>query len=140
MLKFSESEKNVEECLNIFTGPIRNGLFENTVNLIDRLKKENKKICLLSNLRKIDFELFSTQYDISKFNNLYLSYKMHLMKPDDEIYRKMIKDLDVPPNFIYFFDDSKDNVDTAKRLGINVYCVTGDAIDNIIVKEKILDN
>ena len=74
ILKFSKSDKNIEEFISIFTGPIRNGLFKNTVDLIDRLKKENKKVCMLSNLRQIDFEWFSTQYDISKFDNLYLSY------------------------------------------------------------------
>lgn len=136
MLKFSGSEKNVEEFISIFIGPIRNGLFENTIELIDRLKKENKRVCMLSNLRQIDFEWFSTQYDISKFDNLYLSYKMHLMKPDDEIYRKMIKDLGVTSSSIYFFDDSMANVDTAQRLGINAYCVTGDTIKDLILREK----
>lgn len=138
LLKFSESEKNVEECISIFAGPIRNGLFKNTIQLIERLKKENKKVCILSNLRKIDFEWFSTQYDISKFDNLYLSYKMNLMKPDEEIYKKMIKDLCVPPSCIYFFDDSRDNVATAQRLGINAYCVTGNTINDLILKENLL--
>ncbi len=76
ILKFSEPAKTMEECISIFTGPIRNGLFQNTVEIIDRLKEENKRICLLSNLRQIDFEWFSTQYDINKFDNLYLSYQM----------------------------------------------------------------
>ncbi|HIU51090.1 MAG TPA: HAD-IA family hydrolase [Candidatus Merdicola faecigallinarum] len=131
ILKFSGSDKNVEEFIGIFTGPIRNGLFKNTVELIDRLKKEKQKVCMLSNLRKIDFEWFSTQYDISKFDNLYLSYQMHLMKPDDEIYIEMIKDLGVSSSSIYFFDDSQVNVDAAKKLGINAYCVTGDTINKI---------
>lgn len=131
ILKFSGSDKNVEEFIGIFTGPIRNGLFKNTVELIDRLKKEKQKVCMLSNLRKIDFEWFSTQYDISKFDNLYLSYQMHLMKPDNEIYIKMIKDLGVSSSSIYFFDDSQVNVDAAKKLGINAYCVTGDTINKI---------
>lgn len=138
ILKFSKSDKNIEEFISIFTGPIRNGLFKNTVDLIDRLKKENKKVCMLSNLRQIDFEWFSTQYDISKFDNLYLSYKMHLMKPDDEIYREMIKDLGVSSNSIYFFDDNQANVETAQKLGINAYCVTGDTIKDLILREKLL--
>ncbi len=138
ILEFSESDKNIEECIGIFTGPIRNGLFQNTVEMIDRLKKENKKVCILSNLRQIDFEWFSTQYDISKFDNLYLSYKMHLMKPSDEIYIEMIKDLGVSADSIYFFDDSQANVDTAQRLGINAYCVTGDTIKDLLLREKII--
>lgn len=138
ILEFSGTDKNVEEYISIFTGPIRNGLFEDTVELIDRLKKDNQKVCMLSNLRQIDFEWFSTQYDINKFDNLYLSYKMHLMKPDDEIYEEMIKDLGVSPSSIYFFDDSQANVDTAQRLGINAYCVTGDTIKDLIVRKNLL--
>lgn len=138
ILKFSESDKNIEEFISIFTGPIRNGLFKDTVELIDRLKKENKKVCMLSNLRQIDFEWFSTQYDISKFDNLYLSYKMHLMKPDDEIYREMIKDLGVSSNSIYFFDDNQANIEAAQKLGINAYCVTGDTIKDLILRENFL--
>lgn len=137
ILKFSESDKTMEECISIFTGPIRNGLFQNTVEIIDRLKEENKRICLLSNLRQINFEWFSTQYDINKFDNLYLSYQMHLMKPEDKIYIEMIKDLGVSADSIYFFDDSKANVDTAKRLGIKAYCVTGNTIKDLVLKEKI---
>ena len=137
ILKFSESAKTMEECISIFTGPIRNGLFQNTVEIIDRLKEENKRICLLSNLRQIDFEWFSTQYDINKFDNLYLSYQMHLMKPEDKIYIEMIKDLGVSADSIYFFDDNPANVDTAKRLGIKAYCVTGNTIKDLVLKEKI---
>lgn len=138
ILEYSRSDKNVEEFISIFTGPIRNGLFEDTIELIDRLKKENKKVCILSNLRQIDFEWFSIQYNINKFDNLYLSYKMHLMKPNDEIYIEMIKDLGVSSSSIYFFDDSQANVDTAKRLGINAYCVTGETIKDVILREKLL--
>lgn len=138
ILKFLESAKTMEECISIFTGPIRNGLFQNTVEIIDRLKEENKRICLLSNLRQIDFEWFSTQYDINKFDNLYLSYQMHLMKPEDKIYIEMIKDLGVSADSIYFFDDSQANVDTAQRLGINAYCVTGDTIKDLLLREKII--
>lgn len=137
ILKFLESAKTMEECISIFTGPIRNGLFQNTVEIIDRLKEENKRICLLSNLRQIDFEWFSTQYDINKFDNLYLSYQMHLMKPEDKIYIEMIKDLGVSADSIYFFDDNQANVDTAKRLGIKAYCVTGNTIKDLVLKEKI---
>lgn len=138
ILEFSGSDKSVEEYISIYTGPIRNELFKDTVELIDRLKKDNQKVCMLSNLRQIDFEWFATQYDISKFDNLYLSYKMHLMKPNDRIYEEMIKDLGVLPNFIYFFDDSQANVDAAQRLGINAYCVTGDTIKDLIARENFL--
>lgn len=56
ILEFSGSNKTFEEYVNIFTGPIRNGLFKDTVEIIDKLKMDNKKVCMLSNLRKMDFD------------------------------------------------------------------------------------
>lgn len=140
ILEFSGSNKTIKEYITIFTGPIRNGLFEDTVEIIDRLKKAYQKVCMLSNLRDIDFEWFSTKYDVNKFDKLYLSYEMHLMKPDNEIYEKMIKDLNVSSNSIYFFDDSQENVKAAQRLGINSYCVTGNTIRDVIIRERLLDD
>lgn len=139
ILEFSGSNKTLEEYVSIFTGPIRNGLFKDTVEIIDKLKTDNQKVCMLSNLRKMDFDWFSTQYDVSKFDRLYLSYKMHMLKPDNEIYEKMIKDLNVSTNSIYFFDDNQANVETAQKLGINANCVTGDTIRDVMVREKLIN-
>lgn len=139
MIKFTGSNKTIDEYISIFTGPIRNGLFKDTVEIIDKLKKNNQKICMLSNLRKLDFEWFETQYDINNFDKLYLSYEMHLVKPNKDIYEEMIKDLNTEVENIYFFDDNQDNVNAAKELGINAYCVTGDSIKNVFLDEKLID-
>lgn len=139
IIKFSGSNKTIDEYIRIFTGPIRNGLFKDTIEIIDKLKKNNQKICMLSNLRKIDFEWFKTQYEVSNFEKLYLSYEMHLLKPNKDIYEEMIRDLNTNVKNIYFFDDNKDNVNSAKELGINAYCVTGDTIKNVFLDEKLID-
>ena len=119
---------------------LRNELFEDTIKIIEELKKANKKVCMLSNLRQIDFDWFASKYDISNFDELYLSYEMHLKKPGNEIYEKMLEDLNVLADNVYFFDDSQSNVEAAKKLGINAYCVTGDTIRDVLIKEKILDD
>lgn len=139
MIEFTGSNKTRDEYISIFTGSIRNGLFKDTVEIIDKLKKNNQKICMLSNLRKLDFEWFETQYDINNFDKLYLSYEMHLVKPNKDIYEKMIKDLNTEVENIYFFDDNQENVNIAKELGINAYCVTGDSIKNVFLDEKLID-
>lgn len=139
IIKFSGSSKTIDEYISIFTGPIRNGLFEDTIEIINILKKNNQKICMLSNLRKIDFEWFETQYEINNFDKLYLSYEMHLLKPNKDIYEEMIRDLNTDVKNIYFFDDNKDNFNSAKELGINAYCVTGETIKNVFLDEKLID-
>ena len=139
ILNFSGSNKTIEEYISIFTGPIRNGLYEDTIKIIEVLKKANKKVCMLSNLRHIDFEWFAGIYDISNFDGLYLSYEMHIMKPCNEIYEKMIESLNASADDVYFFDDSQANVEAARKLGINAYCVTGDTIRDVLVKENIIE-
>lgn len=139
ILEFAKSNKTIDEYKEIYCGPIRNSLYKDTIDIIDSLKKHHKKVCMLSNLRKIDFDWFSTVYDITKFDELFLSYEMHLNKPDKRIYQEMIYKLNVKPEDIYFFDDSKTNVDVAIECGINAFCVTGENIKGIFDNELKLE-
>lgn len=138
LLEFSKSKKTIDEYKEIYCGPIRNSLYSDTVEIIDMLKKMGKKVCMLSNLRKIDFDWFSTVYDINKFDELFLSYEMKMNKPDKKIYQEMIHKLNVTPENIYFFDDSKANVDVALECGINAFCVTGNTIKEVFRNELVL--
>ena len=135
LLEFSKSNKTLNEYKEIYTDPIRNSLYKDTTEIIEKLKENNYKVCMLSNLRKIDFEWFCSVYDISKFDELFLSYEMKINKPDKRIYIEMIEKLKVNADQIYFFDDSKQNIDSAKEIGINAYCVTGDTIRETFEKE-----
>ncbi len=134
LLEFTGSKLSVDEYKEIFCGPIRNSLYKDTVEIIDELKNDGKKVCLLSNLRKIDFDWFSSVYDISKFDELFLSYEMHINKPDVRIYEEMIRCLNCNPKDIYFFDDSKSNVEAAQRCNINAFVVTGNTIKEVFDK------
>ena len=138
VLKYANSDKTIEEFKEIYTGPIRNELYINTISIIETLKKRNEKVCMLSNLRKIDFEWFSTKYDVKIFDELFLSYEMHLLKPDEEIYMKMLNKLNTIPEIIYFFDDNENNINAAKKLNINAYLTTGETIKDIFEKELLI--
>ncbi len=133
LLAFAKSRKTIEEYKKIYKDA-KNGLFKETVDVIENLKKDGKKVCLLSNLRKIDFDWFKTIYDVSKFDELFLSYEMHMNKPDKRIYETVIEKLKISPYQIYFFDDNSENILSAKSCEINGYCVTGDNIKNTFEK------
>ena len=133
VIDFTGTRKTIEEFKKIFTGPIRNGLYEDTISIIENLKIKNQKVCMLSNLTKLDFEWFCSKYYIKNFDNIFLSYEM--LKPDIEIYKEMLKKLDTDASNVYFFDDSKRNVAVAKNLNINSYITTGDTIKDLFIKE-----
>lgn len=55
------------------------------------------------------------------FVKAYLSYEMHALKPDREIFEMMIADSGMLPEQTLYIDDSPRNIDTARELGFNVY-------------------
>ena len=114
--------------------------YEDTLNIINTLRNNGKKVYLLSNLRKIDFEYLKKDIDISIFDKTFLSYEMNLIKPQKEIYETVIEDLNINPNNIYFFDDNSTNIDSAIQCGIKGFCVTGDNIKEVFQKNNLLSD
>lgn len=136
ILEKIKSKLNFEQLEQILYA--KEQYYQDTLDFIYELKKKNKKIYLLSNLRAIDFKHFSETFDVSIFNSLFLSYKMKMLKPNKEIYEKVIEQCQCNPKDIYFFDDNIKNVNAAIQCGINAYQVTGDNIKKFVNSELII--
>lgn len=52
------------------------------------------------------------------FEKLFLSYEMHLAKPDKQIFFQMLQDGQMKPEETLFIDDSEANCNSAKETGI----------------------
>ena len=52
-------------------------------------------------------------------DNLFVSCKMRMRKPNDDIYIKVLEDLRRKPEETIFIDDNKENIKAANNLGIN---------------------
>lgn len=98
--------------------------------------KEQCQIAILSNLLPIDKDRIDYQYDLSKFNHVYLSFEVGLRKPDSKIYEYVTKDLNVNPKDILFIDDDKDNITAAKEYGWNTCEAFGYELDKIKTSVK----
>lgn len=48
-----------------------------------------------------------------------LSYKDHVVKPGEEIYKLLMERYNLTADTTVFIDDTPENIDTAKRLGWN---------------------
>lgn len=125
--QFIREDISFSDFLEVYRKSKR-GIYDEVQKIIIQLKESEYKVCLLSNLRKLDFDIYQENYDTTIFDNLFLSYELNLLKPSKEIYEYVIKYLDVSPDQIYFFDDSSNNVEAAKECGINAYQVTGENI------------
>lgn len=58
-----------------------------------------------------------TDFDNAYFDKAYYSYKMHMRKPDAEIYQAVTKQAALLPAKTLFIDDNADNVAAAKAYG-----------------------
>lgn len=83
---------------------------------------------LLSNTNQIHWEwseraFFSYQgHDASDFfNKVYLSYQLHMLKPNADIFEYVLKDAGLNPEETLFIDDASQNCRTAERLGMSTY-------------------
>ena len=88
------------------------------------------RLLLLSNTNAIHFpHSVSTQiaakgYQLGQLiDKCYLSYEIHLSKPQPEIFRFLLDTEQLDPAECLFFDDSARNIETAKALGINTMLV-----------------
>lgn len=55
------------------------------------------------------------------FEHIYLSYEMHMAKPDAAIFQRVLEETGIAPEETLFIDDSADNCRTAEALGIHTY-------------------
>ncbi len=130
LLKYCKSNLSIKDFYKIYND-LDATFFSDTLEIIKQLKEKGYKVGLLSNLRLIDYNRYNNKIEKIKFDYIFLSYEMKCLKPNDEIYKKVINDCNCNPNDIVFFDDNDKNVIAAKNNGINCYKVTGNNIKNI---------
>lgn len=104
------------------------GVFEGAYTELKKLKDEGYHVYLLSNLHEISFKDFSNLFDISVFDDLFLSYEIGMLKPENEIYKYVIDKIGEDPKTMCFFDDKIENVNAAIDNGMNAIQTTGDIL------------
>ena len=93
---------------------------EGTVKIVSILKENGYKLYLLSNFHSLAFETIYSRYDFLKlFDGGVISYKENLLKPETEIYAKLLDNYNLAPEECLFIDDTLINVEAANKLGIN---------------------
>ena len=103
------------ECVNAF---------DYTIPMIQDLKSKGYAVYYLSNWSAWTHELLK---EAGKFDFLNLmdggvfSYDAGYRKPDLEIYNILLNKYKIDPKTAIFFDDKKDNIVAANKLGINGY-------------------
>ncbi len=95
------------------------GTYDKNVALALSLKKKGIPIYILSNFPGDQFDRYMSKNDFLKeFNGMVVSGKVGVKKPDPQIYKMAIDQFDCEPNKTLFIDDRIENIDAAKKFGI----------------------
>lgn len=124
---------NLEECMNLvisenqeYKDYIEKMLLKSNLKDIVPIKsdvlqvirklKERYKIYFLSNITKETYEYI--EEILNEFDGGIYSFKVHLCKPNPEIYKKLLYTYNLKKEESIFFDDRQRNVDIGNKLGI----------------------
>lgn len=118
---------------------------EYRLNFIHNLAQENKyDLFLLSNTNALHIEhiiktMGKEKFDSfrSCFKRFYLSHEINLRKPDAEIYQFVIDENNLEPTECLFIDDTKENTESAKKLGIQTWHLQVGKEDIVHLKQKL---
>ena len=97
------------------------------LDFLKNLKKSNNyKLILLSNTNALHIDWIKENvpfYNEFKdcFDAFYLSHEINLSKPNNDIYEFVLNTNSLKAETCLFIDDNKDNIDSAKKLGIHTW-------------------
>jgi len=114
----NEDWVNGEEVYASLGGCIRR--FEYTDSWIARLRERGMRLYYLSNYSEGLYEKTKDQLSfIDTFDGGIFSYKERCIKPDTEIYLRLLERYKIVPEHAVFYDDRIENVEAALKLGIH---------------------
>lgn len=92
------------------------------ISIIENLRKSGYEIHIGSNVIKNLVQKITAKENLDYlFDSRIISSEIGLMKPDPLFFKKMLELIDKKPEEVIFIDDSQNNVDSAKEIGIESY-------------------
>ena len=99
--------------------------FDYATDWVASLKNDGYKIYYLSNFSRKAYEECEESLDFMKYaDGGVMSFQEHVIKPDPEIYKRLLVRYDLKAEECVFFDDTQKNIDVALELGFNAFLFT----------------
>jgi len=142
-MKINVSECEKKEILKLRAERFKKSLVDVDFTILDVLidiKKNGKKICLISNADIIDVMYWKKSPLYNLFDETIFSYEVGYLKPQTEIYKLALKRMDVnPKNCIFVGDGGSDELKGAKESGMKTilteYLLKRDKSQHNIINE-----
>lgn len=123
-------DKDIDDLIKVWfeTETILN---KKILSYIDNFNREDFLICVASNQEKLRGEYLREVVFPGRFDEYYISAEMGVLKPRSEFFQYIMYHLTAKYGYInaseiIYFDDSKENVESAKKLGINAHLYISD--------------
>lgn len=101
------------------------GFYKGAKVVLKQLSKKYMTVAL-SNTNEVHWNKLCDVDSVQKyFKRCYPSHLIHKIKPNADAFTYVIKQLKVEPSAIAFFDDKEENIEAAKKLGIDAYLSKG---------------
>ena len=95
------------------------------VPVLHALKRQSKRLVLLSNTSQSHIEFVQKQYDVlSLFDDLVLSYEVGAMKPQPEIFQAALTKIQCPPERCFYTDDIAPYIEAARQFALQAEVFT----------------
>lgn len=83
-----------------------------------KVKAKGYKVFILSNASEDFYTYFTKHFDLDFFDGYVVSADIHIIKPDERIYRHLLEKYNLKAEECLFIDDREDNVQGAEKVGI----------------------
>lgn len=90
-----------------------------TMDVIKRLKGKYKLILLSDHVSEWTSYILENNKELDIFDEIFFSYKLGSIKSDPNTFKNIMENLNINTNETIFIDDSKLNIDMAKKQGID---------------------
>ena len=90
-----------------------------TVGIVNSVKKSGNKVFALSNMHSASIERLEREYSFwDLFDGMVISCRIHLVKPEAEIYEYLLNKYGLMADETIFIDDTDINLNAASKFGI----------------------
>ena len=136
--KFPHYEKEIKMYYKNHRKMIR-GVFEESVDILKKLKDKNYDCYVLSNWSAETFEGMTDDYPFLKlFDGLLISGEDKLIKPDHAIYQLARDRFNLNPEETVFIDDKLENIQAAQEMNFKTIHLTNPNIIETEIKKFLV--
>ena len=111
-----EYHEDLRRCIDIwhwFMIPL-----DGAKEFLQKVKENGYRVFILSNASEDFYTYFTKHFDLDFFDGYVVSADIHIIKPDERIYRYILEKYDLKAEECLFIDDREDNVQGAESVGI----------------------